>query len=94
MITKKDTRTYEDFYKYLGVKPARLGVVSRMYDGLTATYLLNLLKIYSIRMLKAVVIDIKALMLFNLIGISKRIILNVLNLQPYLMVMVQAELKL
>jgi hypothetical protein len=34
-----DTRTYEDFYKYLGVKPTRLGVVSRMYDDVTASFL-------------------------------------------------------
>lgn len=41
---KLDTRTYEDFYKYLGIKPARLGVVSRMYDDLTASYLTESLK--------------------------------------------------
>lgn len=34
-----DTRTYEDFYKFLGAKPARLGIVSRMYPDLTASYL-------------------------------------------------------
>ena len=39
-----DTRTYEDFYKYLGQKPARLGVVSRMYDDLTASFLTESLK--------------------------------------------------
>ena len=39
-----DTRTYEDFYKYLGIKPARLGVVSRMYDDLTASFLTESLK--------------------------------------------------
>ena len=39
-----DTRTYEDFYKYLGVKPNRLGVVSRMYDDLTASFLTESLK--------------------------------------------------
>ena len=42
--TMGDTRTYEDFYKYLGVKPARLGVVSRMYDDLTASFLTESLK--------------------------------------------------
>ena len=41
---KLDTRTYEDFYKYLGVKPTRLGVVSRMYDDLTASFLTESLK--------------------------------------------------
>jgi len=41
---KLDTRTYEDFYKYLGVKPERLGVVSRMYDDLTASFLTDALK--------------------------------------------------
>ena len=33
------TRTYEDFSKFLGVQPKRLGIVSRMYDYLTASYL-------------------------------------------------------
>ena len=42
--TMGDTRTYEDFYKYLGVKPERLGIVSRMYDDLTATFLTESLK--------------------------------------------------
>ena len=42
--TMGDTRTYEDFYKYLGVKPTRLGVVSRMYDDLTASYITESLK--------------------------------------------------
>jgi hypothetical protein len=42
--TMGDTRTYEDFYKYLGVKPERLGVVSRMYDDLTASFLTESLK--------------------------------------------------
>ena len=42
--TMGDTRTYEDFYKYLGVKPERLGIVSRMYDDLTASYLTEALK--------------------------------------------------
>lgn len=42
--TMGDTRTYEDFYKYLGVKPQRLGVVSRMYDDLTASFLTESLK--------------------------------------------------
>ena len=42
--TLGDTRTYEDFYKYLGIKPARLGIVSRMYDDLTASFLTESLK--------------------------------------------------
>jgi hypothetical protein len=42
--TMGDTRTYEDFYKYLGTKPERLGVVSRLYPNLTATYLTESLK--------------------------------------------------
>ena len=37
--TMGDTRTYESFYKYLGAKPHRLGVVSRLYEDLTASYL-------------------------------------------------------
>jgi hypothetical protein len=37
--TNGETRTYEDFYKYLGVHPENLGVVSRMYPDLTAPML-------------------------------------------------------
>lgn len=33
------TKTYEDFYKFLGAKPARLGIVSTMYKHLTASFL-------------------------------------------------------
>lgn len=35
------SRTYEDFSKFLGEKPARLGIVSRMqpYDEMTSTFL-------------------------------------------------------
>lgn len=39
-----DTRTYEDFYKFLGTKPHKLGVVSRLYPELTATYLTESLR--------------------------------------------------
>lgn len=34
-----DTRTYEDFYKFLGARPHYLGVVSRMYPSNTAAYI-------------------------------------------------------
>jgi hypothetical protein len=34
-----ETRTYEDFYKYLGVNPTRLGIVSRMYEDVTASFI-------------------------------------------------------
>lgn len=37
--TMGDTRTYEDFYHYLGLRPQNLGIVSRMYDDLTASFL-------------------------------------------------------
>ena len=33
------TKTYEDFYKFLGAKPTRSGIVSTMYKHLTASYL-------------------------------------------------------
>ena len=36
--TMSETRTYEDFYKFLGTKPTRLGIVSRLYPNLTASY--------------------------------------------------------
>ncbi len=42
--TMGDTRTYEDFYKYLGTKPHKLGVVSRLYPELTASYLTESLR--------------------------------------------------
>ena len=38
------TRTYEDFYKFLGSKPHKLGVVSRLYPHLTASYLTESLR--------------------------------------------------
>lgn len=39
-----ETRTYEHFSKWLGARPARLGVVSRLYEELTASYLTESLK--------------------------------------------------
>lgn len=33
------TRLYEDFHKFLGENPARLGIVSTLYDQYTATHL-------------------------------------------------------
>lgn len=39
-----DTRTYEDFSKFLGERPHRLGVVSRLYPELTATFLTESLR--------------------------------------------------
>lgn len=39
-----ETRTYEDFYKFLGAHPHKLGVVSRLYPENTATYLTESLK--------------------------------------------------
>lgn len=42
--TMSETRTYEDFYKFLGARPHKLGVVSRLYPENTATYLTESLK--------------------------------------------------
>lgn len=42
--TMGETRTYEDFYKFLGTRPTKLGVVSRMYPELTASYLTESLR--------------------------------------------------
>lgn len=42
--TMGDTRTYENFYKYLGSQPYRLGVISRLYPHLTASYLTESLR--------------------------------------------------
>ena len=33
------SRTYEDFYKFLGVRPQMMGVMARMYQHNTATFL-------------------------------------------------------
>ena len=42
------TKTYEDFAKFLGAAPHRLGIMSRMYPDLTASYLTEaLLNIYT-----------------------------------------------
>lgn len=42
------TKTYEDFHKFLGAKPHRLGIVSRQYTDLTASYLTeSLMNIYT-----------------------------------------------
>ena len=42
--TMSDTRTYEDFYKFLGTRPYKLGVVSRLYPQYTASYLTESLR--------------------------------------------------
>lgn len=42
--TMSDTRTFEDFSKFLGAKPERLGVVARLYPHLTASYLTDALR--------------------------------------------------
>ena len=39
-----DTRTYEDFSKFMGEKPHRLGVISRLYPELTTTFLTEALR--------------------------------------------------
>lgn len=36
-----DTKTYEDWSKYLGVKPHRLGVVARMYPDNTLNFIVD-----------------------------------------------------
>jgi len=38
------SRTYEDFYKFLGAKPKMMGVMARMYPNNTATFLTEALK--------------------------------------------------
>lgn len=38
------TKTYEDWSKYLGVKPNRLGIVARMYTDNTLNFILDGLK--------------------------------------------------
>ena len=49
MLTCLDTRTYEDFMKFLGAKPQRLGIVSVLYDQYTASHLTEaLLNTYSL----------------------------------------------
>lgn len=42
------TRTYEDFHKWLGDKPERLGIVSNLYKQYTATSLTEaLMNVYT-----------------------------------------------
>ena len=38
------TRTYEDFYKFLGTRPTRLGLVTKLYPELTTTFITEALK--------------------------------------------------
>ena len=41
------SRTYEDFYKFLGTRPKMMGVMARMYQHNTATFLTEaLMNIY------------------------------------------------
>jgi hypothetical protein len=42
--TMDDTRTREDYYKYLGEKPTELGVLGRLYPNNTASFLTESLK--------------------------------------------------
>jgi hypothetical protein len=43
-----NTRTYEDFSKFLGVRPARIGLVATLYDQYTITHLTeSLLNVYT-----------------------------------------------
>ena len=42
--TMSETKTYEDFHKFLGASPHKLGIVSRLYPQNTATYLTESLK--------------------------------------------------
>lgn len=39
-----ETRTYESFYKWIGTKPHKLGIVSRLYPDMTASYLTESLR--------------------------------------------------
>lgn len=42
------TRTYEDFHKWLGERPERLGLVSQLYKQYTATALTeSLMNVYA-----------------------------------------------
>lgn len=46
--TMGTTKTYEDFHKFLGAKPHRLGIVARHYQNFTASYLTeSLMNIYA-----------------------------------------------
>ena len=39
-----DTRTYEEFSKFIGSEPHKLGLLTRLYPELTATYLTESLR--------------------------------------------------
>lgn len=48
------TRTYEDFHKWVGAKPERLGIVSNLYKGLSASALTeSLMNVYHLEKGKA-----------------------------------------
>lgn len=42
--TMSDTRTYQDYFAYVGARPERLGVMSRMYSDLTGSFLTESLR--------------------------------------------------
>lgn len=45
--TQSETYTYEDFYKFLGTRPHKLGIVSRMFPNLSASFLTeSLMNVY------------------------------------------------
>jgi len=39
-----ETRTYESFSKWIGANPTRFGIVSRLYEDMTASYLTESLR--------------------------------------------------
>lgn len=51
--TMGESRTYEDFYKFLGIKPQALGVVSKLYEENTATYVTEAMRNIVYRDIKA-----------------------------------------
>ena len=73
--TMGDTRTYEDFSKFLGERPHRLGVVSRLYPELTATFLTEALEIFSTEIPRKL-LDSRILILLISNGKQKLIILR------------------
>lgn len=63
--TMGDTKTYEDWSKYLGVKPHRLGVVARMYTDNTLNFITDGLRNVFYKGEKASAYELSSSLLFE-----------------------------
>lgn len=63
--TLVDTKTYEDWSKYLGVRPHRLGVVARMYTDNTLNFITDGLRNVFYKGEKASTYELSSSLLFE-----------------------------